>query len=97
MVPVTLVFTKVDRLDTEKVMETATAHSHVFRQFDVVSPLTLLTSSHKNFGIQELKDHINFRCVVVIELKWGVALFVWNCVAYHPSCYYYNNNYYYYN
>lgn len=61
MVPVTLVFTKADKMEPEKAMDTLIAHSHVFRQFDVVSPLSIITSSKQKFGIQELKNHINFR------------------------------------
>ena len=59
--PVTLVFTKADLFHQEEVNAKAIAYSHVLRQYSIIDPLILITSSKTGFGVQETKNHINFR------------------------------------
>lgn len=61
-VPVTLVFTKADLFEPDTVLAKAIAYSHVLRAHAMLDPLVLITSSKTGFGVQEVKNHLRFRC-----------------------------------
>jgi GTP-binding protein len=59
--PVTLIFTKADLFTKEEVNAKVIAYSHVLRQYSILDPLVLITSSKNGFGVQETKNHLHYR------------------------------------
>lgn len=66
-VPITLVFTKADLFHKDEVFARVVAFSHVLRSFECLDPLVLITSSQTGFGVQDLKNHLLFRWVLLIH------------------------------